>query len=75
MFPQTGCEHPAQVTRCTRAIRLVLATSSPPCPLLTVTDEIPLCFLLMFSILTPHKGTYPWSSSLSSPPAWLSPLH
>lgn len=39
--PQTGCEHPTQVTSCSRVTTLVPATGSPSGPVLTVTSGHP----------------------------------
>ena len=41
-YPQ-GCEHPAQTTKCTSGIALVLATGSPPGPLWLWPSDIQTC--------------------------------
>lgn len=66
-YPQ-GCEHPAQTTKCTSGIALVLATGSPPGPALTVTwwhSNMSVKSPRAFGFCTPHGAPPPKVQSLA----------
>ena len=70
-YPQ-GCEHPAQTTKCTSGIALVLATGSPPGPLWLWPSDIQTCpwnpLMPLASVLhpEPHPPRFSKPSPLSS---------
>ena len=67
-YPQ-GCEHPAQTTKCTSGIALVLATGSPPGPLWLWPSDIQTCpwnpLMPLASVLHPEPHPPRFSLLLS----------